>query len=73
MTEQLFLPIFWFSSLSSLFDAFKLKEAYLNANSSIARADNITPSPISVLEFSCKACIKSLYASVTSCEKQNKY
>lgn len=65
-----FLPMCWFSFLSSLFDAFKLKEAYLNANSSIARADNITPSPMLVLEFSCKACMKSLNASVTSCVKQ---
>ena len=64
-----FVPMRWFFFLASLFDAFKLKEAYLNANSSIALADNIILSPIAVWEFSSMECIKSLYASVISCEK----
>ena len=67
-----FLPMCWFSFLSSLFDALRLKEAYLNANSSMTRADNIIPSPISVLEFSCKACMNSSNVSVRSCKKQKK-
>ena len=64
-----FVPMCWFFFLASLFEAFKLKEAYLNANSSIALADNIILSPVAVLEFSSMDFIKSLYASVISCEK----